>query len=151
MKLVAIPADGSLALEGATGHDALADMVTASVDLYLRRGFVAPWICYVAIEGDAVVGSCGFAAPASAGEAEIAYFSFPGHEGKGVATRMATTLMALSQDAAREQGVRLIAHTLPAEGASTSILRKLGFELLGAIQHNEDGEVWKWRRAAHGQ
>lgn len=145
MKLVAIPADGSLALEGATSHDVLADVVTATVDLYLRRGFVAPWIGYVAVEDGVIVGSCGFAAPASDGEAEIAYFAFPGHEGKGVATRMATALMALSQDAARTQGIRFIAHTLPAEGASTSILRKLGFELLGVIQHNEDGEIWKWR------
>lgn len=146
MKLVSIPADGAVALDGAASHDVLADMVTATVDLYLRRGFVVPWIGYVAIEGDVVVGSCGFAAPAAEGEAEIAYFTFPGHEGKGVATRMATALMALSQDAARTQGIRFIAHTLPAEGASTCILRKLGFEFLGAIQHSEDGEVWKWRR-----
>lgn len=146
MKLQQISATGSFELDGASSHDVLADVVTATVDLYLRRGFVVPWIGYVAVEDGVVVGSCGFAAPASGGEAEIAYFTFPGHEGKGVATRMATALMALSEEAARTQGIRFIAHTLPAEGASTSILRKLGFELLGTIQHDEDGEIWKWRR-----
>jgi RimJ/RimL family protein N-acetyltransferase len=148
MKLLPIQETGEIALGDATGHAVLAEVVGATVDLYQRRGYAPPWTGYVAIEQGAVVGSCGFAAPATNGEAEIAYFTFPGNEGKGIATRMAAALMALSHEAARAQGVRFIAHTLPAEGASTTILRRLGFELLGAIQHPEDGEVWKWRLAA---
>lgn len=146
MKLCPIAADGSVDLDGAQPHPALPDVVAATVDLYGRRGFERPWIGYVAIDVGRVVGSCGFAAPPRTAEAEIAYFTFPGHEGRGVATRMATALLLDTAPYARGKGIAFIAHTLPVEGASTSILRKLGFEFLGAIQHEEDGEVWKWKR-----
>ena len=39
------------------------------------------------------------------------------------------------------------AQTLREEGASTRILKKLGFEFWGEILHPEDGPVWEWRRA----
>lgn len=146
MQLCRIELDGSVDLGQAEPHAALSDVIAATTDLYRRRGFVPPWICYVAVDSGQVVGSCGFAAPAEHAEAEVAYFTFPGHEGRGIATRMAASLMALSSDAARSKGVSFVAHTLPAEGASTSILRKLGFECLGSTQHPDDGEVWRWRR-----
>ena len=38
----------------------------------------------------------------------------------------------------------VFAQTLPEESASTSILRKLGFRLLGRVEHPEDGPVWEW-------
>jgi [ribosomal protein S5]-alanine N-acetyltransferase len=41
--------------------------------------------------------------------------------------------------------LRLIAHSLTEENASTRILRKLGFQFIGAIEHPEDGRIWKWR------
>src|SRR5262245_43947942 len=98
------------------------EQVTA---LYARRGFVPPWLCYLAEEQGAWIGTCGFTGPPSNGEAEIAYFTFPGNEGRGVATRMATALLALSASDVASQGIALIAHTMPEEGASTTILRKL--------------------------
>lgn len=52
--------------------------------------------------------------------------------------------MELTRAAATQSGVRYIAHTLPQEGPSTSILKNLGFGLDGEIQHPEDGLVWKW-------
>jgi hypothetical protein len=39
----------------------------------------------------------------------------------------------------------VIAHTLPVEGPSPHLLRKLGFQWMGTIDHPEDGRVWKWR------
>lgn len=120
----------------------LGPVLSATLDLYQRRGYQPPWIGYVALEGQQIVGTCGFAAPPQGGEAEIAYYTFPSHEGRGVATRMAQALIERVRPHAG--GIRLIAHTLPAEGASTTILRKLGFEFLGAIEHPEDGIVWKW-------
>ncbi|MDZ4700436.1 MAG: GNAT family N-acetyltransferase [Rhodothermales bacterium] len=144
MHLHPIELDGSVDLAGAEPHPMLPDVVAATVALYSRKGFVRPWTGYVAVEAGQVVGTCGFAGPAVELEAEIAYFTFPGHEGKGVATRMAAALMALAAEAADSGGIRFVAHTLPAESPSTSILRKLEFVLLGSIQHPEDGEVWKW-------
>ena len=95
--------------------------------LYCRCGFEPPWICYLAQEQGWWVGTCGFAGPPSEGEVEIAFVTFPGQEGRGVATRMATALLALTGPAAARNGLRFVAHTLPQEGASTSILRRLGF------------------------
>ena len=145
LQLCPIEIDGAVDLGSAVPHPVLPDVVEATVALYQRKGFVRPWIGFVAIDAGQVVGSCGFAAPAEHGEAELAYFTFPGHEGRGIATRMALALMASAQQAAHLQGVCFIAHTLPAKGPSTSILGKLGFTLLGSMQHPEDGEVWKWK------
>ena len=41
---------------------------------------------------------------------------------------------------------RIRAHTLPERNASTSVLTKAGFELLGAVVDPEDGLVWRWER-----
>jgi [ribosomal protein S5]-alanine N-acetyltransferase len=146
MRLCPIDLDGSVNLERVEQPPVMAEVIAATTTLYGRRGFSPPWIGYVAVESDQVVGSCGFAAPAEQGEAEIAYFTFPGREGRGVATRMAKALMSLSQERAQSEGIWFVAHTLPVKGPSTSILAKLGFTLLGSIQHPEDGEVWKWRQ-----
>lgn len=145
MQLVPIENDGVAAgvLEGAS--ELIRGVVEQTVGLYGRRGFVRPWICYLAEEEGGRVGTCGFAGPPSGGEAEIAYFTFPGHEGRGVATRMAAALLALTAPDAALQKLRIVAHTLPQEGASTRILRRLGFAMLGPVTHPEDGTVWKWR------
>lgn len=125
-------------------REALATLIDATLDLYRRQGTVDPWIGYVAVENGEWVGGCGFDGPPQHGEAEIAYTSFPGHEGRGVATRMAQALLGLARPAARAAGARFIAHTLPVEGASTTILRKLGFQGPQAVVHAEEGLVWKW-------
>lgn len=146
MRLVPIDRAGTTAAPVQGAPETVAQVVEATVALYERRGFVPPWTGYLAVEGDAIVGTCGFAGPPHAGEVEIAYFTFPGHEGRGIAKRMAGSLLAMTESAAAQQGVRYIAHTLPEDGPSTSILRALQFELEGPIQHPEDGLVWKWRR-----
>jgi RimJ/RimL family protein N-acetyltransferase len=122
----------------------VAQTIQATLDLYARRGYQPPWIGHLALEDGLSVGGCGFAGPPAAAEVEIAYFTFPGHEGRGVATRMAHTLLRQTRRAAADAGIRFIAHTLPQEGASTRILRKLGFMLYGEVMHPEDGVVWKW-------
>lgn len=143
MRLHAIDPEPSTFVQNACGQSAqAAEMVQAMQALYQRKGFVPPWIGYLAQERGRIVGSCAFAAPAADGEAEIAYVTFAGFEGKGVATRMAQALMA---DARQSSSVAFIAHTLPEEGPSTTILRRLGFICLGVVNHPEDGPVWKWR------
>lgn len=147
LTLVPILENGSSAdpvpLEGS-----VSEVISATVQLYARRGFQPPWIGYLAVEGNRCVGSCGFAHPPKDGEVEIAYFTFPGNEGHGVATRMARELLNRTRAAARSAKVDFIAHTLPHESPSASILRKLGFRLAGEIQHPDDGRVWKWTSVA---
>jgi RimJ/RimL family protein N-acetyltransferase len=44
--------------------------------------------------------------------------------------------------------VELYAHTLAEQNASTAILRNLGFEFVGTLDHPEEGVIWEWRRKA---
>jgi RimJ/RimL family protein N-acetyltransferase len=136
-----IALEGQPLPDGVVGHEQVPQVLVATRLMYGGVEPVRPWACYLAVEAGLCVGTCGFTGPPVAGEAEIAYFTFPGHEGRGVATGMARALL----DVARQRpDVQVIAHTLPAEGASTAILRKIGFRCAGEIDHAEDGKVWKW-------
>jgi RimJ/RimL family protein N-acetyltransferase len=103
------------------------------------------WFGYFAVEGESqqMVGACSFKGPPIDHALEIAYFTFPGFEGRGIGTAMARFLM---DRAAHLPGVAaVIAHTTPGANASTRILEKLGMVLVGRAQ--EDGaDVWLWRK-----
>ena len=115
----------------------------ATLAMYAAAGSTPPWVGYLAGESGVFVGACAFKTPPQGAEGvEIAYFTFPGHEGRGVATRMAKRLMEIAEI----EGVRPVrAQTLPEPNASTHILEKLGFKCQGPVQHPEDGTVWEWR------
>jgi RimJ/RimL family protein N-acetyltransferase len=114
-------------------------------------GAAAPWACYLAIDPARllVIGTCAFKGPPDADRAvEVAYFTFPSHEGRGYATAMAR---ALRDQAASEGTVRVVrAHTLPERNASARILEKLGFRLTGEVIDPEDGLIWCWDWAVPG-
>jgi len=74
---------------------------------------------------------------------EIAYFTFPGYERRGVATRMAAFLVSLAKESAER--IVVTAHTLPEENVSTAVLRKLGFVFVESREHEQDGRIWVWR------
>jgi RimJ/RimL family protein N-acetyltransferase len=125
----------------------LQGIADATRALYEKRGNEFPWIGYLARreEDAAVVGTCAFATPPNdENEAEIAYFTFPPYEGAGVATAMATALIEIAKEGDLDS---LSAKTLPQEGPSTRVLRRLGFDLDGPIVDEEDGDVWLWRLA----
>lgn len=90
-----------------------------------------------------LVGCCGFnGGPNDAGEAEIAYGTFPPFEGRGYAKAMARALVHRALDAGAPH---VIAHTMPEVNASGSILRGAGFVQTGTvIADPEDGPVWRW-------
>ena len=113
-----------------------------TLDFYKRVGFNEPWICYFVRAGDEIVGSCGIKGKPKNGAIEIAYGTFPRHEGKGIATEICRQLVHLSLRT--DPTVRITARTLPEENASARVLRKNGFELLGVVWDEEDGEVWEW-------
>ena len=140
-KLVYIRKSGDLS-EPVESHLTLDSVIPMAVELYRNRGFHRPWISYVAVENDRPIGTCTFKSPPVDGRVEIAYWTFPDSEGKGVGTWMARQLLELAQRC--DPTVCVFAQTLPEESASTSILRKLGFTRDGSVEHPEDGTVWEW-------
>ena len=118
-------------------------VITATTKLYSSVGYKPPWICYFAVENGDCVGTCGFKSPPQENRVEIAYFTFPKYESQGVATRMASELIRAAT--AEDPGVLITAQTLPAVNASTSVLKKLGFQLVGTAEDEEVGLVWDWR------
>ncbi len=119
------------------------EVFRATASLYQSVGFKEPWLGYLALEDSTPVGTCGFKSAPVDGRVEIAYFTFPGFEGKGFATAMAAKLVAIARR--HEPHIVVAAQTLPERNASTRVLEKLGFHLAGSIDHPEDGEVWEWR------
>jgi [ribosomal protein S5]-alanine N-acetyltransferase len=81
--------------------------------------------------------------PSNEGIVEIGYAIAPAFRGRGLATA------AVRQMVARGFGdpqVRSIdAHTLAQANASTRVLEKSGFEMLGALDDPDDGQIWHWR------
>ena len=142
MHLVSIARDGKVNLPGITLPEAAASVVATTVQLYARRRYVEPWVGYLAIEGGDCVGACGFTSPPADGIVEIAYFTYPDFEGRGMATRMAQRLISIAREC--DRAVKVIAHTLTEENASNHILKKLGFAFSGTVDHPEDGKIWKW-------
>ncbi len=144
MRLVAIQREGKLAESVGPLPAGTHGVLEATSQLYQAVGFEPPWICYVALTNEKVVGTCGFKAAPQAGRVEIAYFTFPEYEGKGIATQMARLLVSIARDALA--GVVVAAQTLPERNASHRVLEKLGFSCKGSLQHPEDGLVLEWHK-----
>lgn len=143
MKFVAITSE-LLNEEEIRGSPLLLDICQTTLAMYPADGPVHPWVGYLVADGERFVGTCAFKSPPNEEGVEIAYFTFPECEGKGVATQMARELVAIAQRSGA--GVVVRAQTLPKVSASTHILEKLGFAKVGSVMHPEDGEVWEWRR-----
>jgi len=103
-----------------------------------------PWGGYIAVGAyGRVVGTCAFkTGPDQGGVVEIAYFTFPSFEGRGVATAMARQLLEMARTSQEVQEV--VAHTLPERNASTRVLEKIGMQCVGEVIDPEDGRVWRW-------
>jgi RimJ/RimL family protein N-acetyltransferase len=142
MNLVLIPHSGDVGGDIALSETARS-VIQHTVQLYGRRGYIEPWIGYLAVEGDSCVGCCGFTGPPVEGIVEIAYFTFPEFEKRGIATGMAKRLLTIARES--DPSISVIAHTLTEENASNHILKKLGFVFGGAVNHPEDGNIWEWR------
>jgi RimJ/RimL family protein N-acetyltransferase len=119
------------------------EIMEATTQMYKAVGYEPPWVGYLALENGCCVGSCGFKSPPENNRVEIAYFTFPGHESQGVATRMASALVRIATN--KTPAVTVAAQTLPEDNASTSVLKKLQFRFVGSVEHPEDGLVWEWQ------
>lgn len=145
VSLIAIDQEGSPRDFTGVLPEVMHEVMRAIVSLYESVGFKEPWICYLALEDAVPVGTCGFKSAPVDGRVEIAYFTFPEFENKGIATAMAAELLAIARQC--EPLVVVAAQTRPEQNASTHVLAKLGFRLVGAVDHAEDGTVWEWQLA----
>jgi len=114
----------------------------ATADLYRRVGFTPPWVGYVAVADDRPVGGGAFVGAPKDGSVEIAYFTLENEQGQGYASRTASSLVEIAR--LHSPGIGLKAFTLKEENASTRILRRLGFSMVGTAQDADAGEVWEW-------
>jgi len=144
MKLWPLERDGTGGPLPTPLPEAAKPVLATFAKMYETTPYLPPWIGYLASEDDVLVGTCAFKSAPKEGVVEIAYFSFPGHEGRGVATRMAQQLIDISH--AADPSVTVIAQTLPAYGASTRVLQKLGFVCRRSLPHPDDGLVWEWQQ-----
>lgn len=148
LRLVDILADGRPAVDTGPLSDAARGACLASASLYNSVGFTPPWIGYLCVVDGACVGTCAFKSAPRNNQVEIAYFTFPDHEGRGYATAMGQALIDIAR--AQVPGIVIVALTQPEETASTKVLRKLGLRLMGRVRHPVDGEVWEWELPAQG-
>jgi ribosomal-protein-alanine N-acetyltransferase len=104
----------------------------------------APWCSYAARRNGALVGLGGFKGPPdNRQQVEIGYLTFLSMRGQGVAGAVAEGLLEIAQ---AEGVAAVIAHTMPEENASTAVLRRHHFDMVGEVVDPEDGAVWRWTR-----
>jgi RimJ/RimL family protein N-acetyltransferase len=128
-------------------HDVAQSVAQASYDFL--KGFPyetrPKFLGYLVVEGESqqLAGTCSFKGPPDeTGAVEIAYFTFPGFEGRGIATEMARFLVERAREDDRVTAV--VAHSSAELNASTRVLEKAGMTFAGETE--EDGcLIWRWR------
>jgi RimJ/RimL family protein N-acetyltransferase len=141
-RLVACGRDGQPSEPIGPLSQAVLDIAAMSAEFYSRTAYEPPWVGYLAVQGEVVVGTGGFVSPPEDNRVEIAYGTLPEYEGRGYARRTAEALIAIAR--AARPGVEIYAKTLPEDGPSPAILRRLGFRLIGTAIDHEIGLAWAW-------
>lgn len=144
MKLVPITPQSAVSDEIGTDDGTIQDVIYGMRKLYSLSGYNPPWLGYLAYWDGECVGTCAFKSLPQGNRVEIAYFTFPKCEGRGIATRMVEMLLSIAHETS--PSVSVLAQTLPTANASTRILEKLGFTKIRDFDHPEDGLVWEWER-----
>lgn len=93
-------------------------------DYYLKVGYSIPWIGYFAVENGQYIGTCAFKGKPEDNRVEIAYFTFPEHEGKGFATQMCRKLVLMARK--HDKSVLVCARTLPQQAHQQRYWKRMG-------------------------
>jgi ribosomal-protein-alanine N-acetyltransferase len=149
MELIKITKDGAPTCAIDNLSEIAKDVMKSTAEMYQKTGYQPPWVGYLAFDGVNCIGTCAFKTSPVNGRVEIAYFTFPGNEGRGVATSMIRKLIKLA--ILEYSTVRIFAQTLPERSASTRVLENLGFKQTDEIDHPEDGRVWEWELTDEAQ
>ena len=142
LKYFAIDREGLTSLRGKHFPEVVSDVCRAIVELYGKTDYQPPFVCYLVADGEEIIGTCGFKSPPNFGRVEIAYFTFPRHEGRGLGTEMARELVRIAR--AEDPRILISAFTAPEKNASARILEQAGFVFQRPFDHPEDGLVWEW-------
>ncbi len=112
-------------------------------EFYKKVGFVKPWIGYfVANDNNEIIAFGGFKGKPENGKIEIAYGTVPKYERQGIGSMVCKELILIALN--EDRFVKITARTLPEENTSNRILKRNGFEFIGVVWDEEDGEVWEW-------
>lgn len=142
MKLVPIQEDQDLN-DAFNNNPDCQEILKVYPDFYRKVGFNKPWIGYfIAGDDGTIVGAGGFKGKPKDNKVEIAYGTFKDYVRQGIGTEICRQLVMLSLST--DPAVRITARTLQDNNASKRILEKNGFELLGTVWDEEDGEVLEW-------
>lgn len=109
---------------------------------YKNHGFQPPWIAYMIIENSEVLGTCSFTKAPENNTVEIAYWTFPDHVKKGVASFGCQELIKIAQN--ENPNIRITAKTSPSKNSSTRILENNGFHYVKVVQDEDIGDAWLW-------
>ncbi|HTF03104.1 MAG TPA: GNAT family N-acetyltransferase [Bacteroidia bacterium] len=109
---------------------------------YPKIGFTPPWIGYFILRDEVLVGTCSFTGQPIDGRVEIAYWTFPEFEGRGIATWACKELLSIAKQ--HDPNVIVTAKTAPEVNASTAILTRNGFKQTRIVQDHEIGDAWEW-------
>ena len=96
MELIKITRNGAPAREVEGLSEVAREAMKSTAEMYRETGYQPPWVGYLAVDGVNCAGTCAFRTPPADGRVEIAYFTFPGYEGRRVATRMAKKLIEIA-------------------------------------------------------
>ncbi len=88
-----------------------------------------------------IVGSCGFKHPPYDGIVEIGYGISPDSRNEGAATAAVRQLLTIAFAAGAKA---VLAEVGPENMASTSVVRRLNFQNIGARLDEDDGRVIRW-------
>ncbi|MCE3280114.1 MAG: hypothetical protein K0S44_2305 [Bacteroidetes bacterium] len=111
-------------------------------EYYPKTGFNLPWVAYLIIKENQVVGSCSFTSQPNDGKVEIAYWTFQEFEGQGIASFACKELIKITQNT--DKKVTVTAKTAPEHNASTRILENNKFIFTEIVQDEEIGDAWLW-------
>jgi RimJ/RimL family protein N-acetyltransferase len=119
------------------------EVLTIFTEYYKKVGFNKPWIAYfVTDDTTEILGGGGYKGKPKENKVEISYGTFNNYQGRGIGTQICRQLVLLSLQT--DPSVKITARTLPDNHASMAILKRNGFECLGTIYDEDDGEVLEW-------
>ncbi|MDO8297568.1 MAG: GNAT family N-acetyltransferase [Caulobacter sp.] len=126
------------------GDDAM-DAIGRSRDMLADDPELAQWWMHFIVHDadNRLIGLGGFKGQPAGGQVEIGYEIAPGYRGQGLATEAARGMV--DHALAHPTVEHVLAHTLPVESASTTILRRLGLRFIQALTDPDDGPIWRWR------
>ena len=140
MVLLPIDATGQNRMEGYPHADCL-EVLEMFPQHYAARGFEPPWIGYLVLLDNQVVGSGGFKGGPRNGKVEIAYWTFKEFQHQGIGTLICRELVNLSLNA--DPGLIISARTCSLENASARILAKNGFQYSKVVE-DDAGDIYEW-------